>query len=85
MSPDKRDRPSGDAAPRQQAIVVKDAIEKHPEVKKLPERGWDRGFDGHRRRQATRGLRLTYAQRLEWLGSAMQAFRSLQGRARHEG
>ena len=44
--------------------------------------GFDRGFDGHWRRQVRRGLELTPAQRLRWLEQAMQELRPLVGRAR---
>ena len=44
--------------------------------------GWDRGFDGHRRRQARLGLRLTHAERLRWLEQTMEELRRLVGRAR---
>ena len=52
-----------------------------PEVRDLPEQGWDRGFDGHKRRQAVMGLRLTYVERLEWLDQTMRELRKLQGAA----
>jgi hypothetical protein len=41
-----------------------------------------RGFGGHRRAQATMGLRLTPAERLRWLEETMGALRRWQGRAR---
>jgi hypothetical protein len=44
--------------------------------------GWDRGFDGHRRWQATLGLRLTPAERLRWLEETMEELRRLAERAR---
>jgi hypothetical protein len=44
--------------------------------------GFDRGFDGHWRRQVRRGLALTPAQRLRWLEQTMQELRPLVGRAR---
>jgi hypothetical protein len=47
--------------------------------------GFDRGFDGHRRRQAVAGLALTPAQRLRWLEDTMQEMRRLLGRARGVG
>ena len=40
---------------------------------------FDRGFEGVRRRQARAGLRLTPAQRLEWLDRTMKEMRRLQG------
>ncbi len=49
-----------------------------------PAQGWDRGFDGHRRWQVTLGLRLTPAERLQWLEETMEEMRLLQGRARDE-
>lgn len=47
------------------------------------EAGFDRGFEGHRRRQARLGLRLTPAERLRWLEQTMEELRRLVGRARH--
>jgi len=44
--------------------------------------GFDRGFDGHWRRQVRLGLALTPAQRLRWLEQTMQELRPLVGRAR---
>ena len=44
--------------------------------------GFDRGFEGHLRRQATLGLRLTPAERLRWLEQTMDELRRLVGRAR---
>jgi hypothetical protein len=44
--------------------------------------GFDRGFDGHRRRQVVAGLALTPAQRLRWLEATMEEMRRLLGRAR---
>ena len=44
--------------------------------------GFDRGFDGHRRRQLIAGLALTPAQRLKWLEDTMAEMRRLLGRAR---
>ncbi len=42
----------------------------------------DWSFEGHRRRQARLGLRLSPAQRLRWLEESMEEFRKLVGRAR---
>lgn len=44
--------------------------------------GFDRGFDGHWRRQVRLGLVLTPAQRLRWLEQTMEELRPLVGRAR---
>ena len=44
--------------------------------------GFPQGFDGHRKEQATMGLRLTPAQRLRWLEETMTTLRRWQGRAR---
>jgi hypothetical protein len=44
--------------------------------------GFDRGFDGHWRRQVRRGLSLSPAQRLRWLEQTMEELRPLVGRAR---
>lgn len=44
--------------------------------------GFDRGFDGHWRRQVRLGLALTPAERLRWLEQAMEEMRPLVGRAR---
>lgn len=44
--------------------------------------GFDRGWVGHRRRQARIGLGLTPAQRLRWLEQTMPEMRLLLGRAR---
>lgn len=44
--------------------------------------GFDRGFDGHWRRQVRLGLALTPAQRLRWLEQTMEELRRLVGRAR---
>jgi len=44
--------------------------------------GFDRGFDGHWRRQVRLGLALTPAQRLRWLEQTMDELRPLVGRAR---
>lgn len=43
---------------------------------------FDRGFDGHSRRQAVAGLALTPAERLRWLEEAMIEMHRLLGRAR---
>jgi hypothetical protein len=43
---------------------------------------FDRGFDGHWRRQVRLGLGLTPAQRLRWLEQTMEELRPLVGRAR---
>jgi hypothetical protein len=43
---------------------------------------FDRGFEGHSRRQARLGLKLTPAERLRWLEQTMMELRSLEGRAR---
>lgn len=43
--------------------------------------GFDRGYEGHARRQACLGLALTPAERLCWLEETMEALRRLQGRA----
>ncbi|MBZ5638170.1 MAG: hypothetical protein LAO51_05345 [Acidobacteriia bacterium] len=47
-----------------------------------PQDGFDRGYDGHRRRQARIGLSLTPAQRVRWLEETMEEMRRLLGRAR---
>ena len=44
--------------------------------------GFERGFDGHQRRQVRLGLALTPAQRLRWLEQTMEELRPLVGRAR---
>jgi hypothetical protein len=44
--------------------------------------GFDRGFDGHWRRQVRLGLALTAAERLRWLEQTMEELRLLVGRAR---
>jgi hypothetical protein len=44
--------------------------------------GFDRGWVGHRRRQARIGLGLTPSQRLRWLEQTMDEMRRLLGRAR---
>jgi len=43
---------------------------------------FDRGFEGHSRRQARLGLELTPAERLRWLEQTMEELRGLLGRAR---
>ncbi len=43
---------------------------------------FDRGFEGHSRRQARLGLGLTPAERLKWLERTMDELRGLLGRAR---
>ncbi len=43
---------------------------------------FDRGFEGHRRRQARLGLDLSPAERLRWLEETMEELRDLVGRAR---
>jgi len=43
--------------------------------------GFDRGFDGHWRRQVRLGLSLTPIQRLRWLEQTMEELRPLVGRA----
>lgn len=43
--------------------------------------GFDRGFEGHWRRQVRLGLKLTPAERLRWLEQTMEELRGLQGRA----
>lgn len=45
--------------------------------------GLDRGFEGHRRRQARLGLGLSPAERLRWLEETMEELRGLLGRARY--
>jgi len=45
--------------------------------------GFDRGWEAHKRRQATSGLALTPAQRLRWLEETMETLRRWQGRARN--
>lgn len=44
--------------------------------------GFDRGFEGHNRRQARLGLALTPAERLRRLEETMDQLRTLAGRAR---
>ena len=46
------------------------------------EGGFDRGFEGNRRRQARLGLQLSPAERLRWLEETMDELRRLLGRAR---
>lgn len=43
---------------------------------------FDRGFEGHSRRQARLGLKLSPAERLRWLEQTMDELRGLLGRAR---
>jgi len=43
--------------------------------------GFDRGFDGHWRRQVRLGLALTPAQWLRWLEQTMEELRPLVGRS----
>lgn len=43
---------------------------------------FDRGYDGHRRRQALNGLHLTPAERLRWLEQTMDEMRKIVGRAK---
>jgi hypothetical protein len=56
----------------------------NPEIRPAPDdsAAFDRGFDGHALRQARMGLRLTPAERLRWLESAMEELRRLLGRAK---
>jgi len=42
---------------------------------------FDSGYEGHFRRQARIGLKLTPAQRLRWLEETMEEMRRLLGRA----
>ena len=44
--------------------------------------GFDRGFEGHARRQARLGLQLTPAERLHWLEQTMEELRCVVGLAR---
>ncbi len=44
--------------------------------------GFDRGFDGHWRRQVRLGLALTPAERLRWLELTMEELRPFVGRTR---
>ena len=46
--------------------------------------GFAKGFDGHRRSQASLGLRLTPAERLRWLEDTMETMRRWQGLARRD-
>ena len=50
-----------------------------------PTGGFDRGWEGHRRRQARLGLALTPAERLRWLEETMEEMRRIVGRARRRG
>jgi hypothetical protein len=43
---------------------------------------FDRGFEGHRRRQVRLGLQLSPTERLRWLEGTMDELRRLLGRAR---
>jgi len=43
---------------------------------------FDRGFEGHSRRQVRLGLKLTPAERLRWLEQTMEELRGVLGRAR---
>ena len=43
---------------------------------------FDRGFEGHRRRQVRLGLQLSPAERLRWLEQTMDEMRRILGRAR---
>jgi len=56
-----------------------------PPAKPLDTQGFDRGFDGHQRRQARLGLSMTPAERLAWLDRKNAEMRRLLGRARPEG
>jgi hypothetical protein len=49
---------------------------------KREEAAFPRGFDEHRRAQASLGLRLTPAERLRWLEETMATLRRWKGRAR---
>lgn len=57
-----------------------------PEAARAPDpnqpAGFDRGFDGHWRRQVRRGLSLSPAERLRWLEQTLEELRPLVGRAR---
>jgi hypothetical protein len=46
---------------------------------------FDRGYEGHRRRQAALGLELTPAQRLRWLEQTLEELTKLLGRIPREG
>ncbi len=52
------------------------------EIEAEGEGEFDRGFEGHRRRQARLGLCLSPAERLRWLEETMDELRGLVGRAR---
>ncbi|HKY33921.1 MAG TPA: hypothetical protein VJV23_15430 [Candidatus Polarisedimenticolia bacterium] len=54
------------------------------ERREPPEQAWDRGWEGHRVRQARLGLRLTPAGRLRWLEQTVDEMRRLLGLARRE-
>jgi hypothetical protein len=43
--------------------------------------GFDRGYEGHARRQACLALRLTPAERLRWIEQTMEELRRVVGRA----
>ena len=47
----------------------------------VPE-GYEWDYEGHRRRQARRGLAMTPAERLRWLEETTEEMRKLLGRAR---
>ena len=47
-----------------------------------PESGFDRGYEGTRRRQARLGRSLTPLERLRWLSETVAEMRRVQGRAR---
>ena len=52
-----------------------------PEPGRQPDRDvWD--FEGARRQHLLQGLRLTPAERLQWLEDTVEEMRQLQGRAR---
>lgn len=53
-----------------------------PGTTRAGDSGWDRGWDGHFRRQVRRGLELTPAERLRWLEQTMEELRGWVGRAR---
>jgi hypothetical protein len=48
---------------------------------KHPEGAFDRGYEGHARRQARLGLTLSPAERLRWLEQTMEELRRLRGKA----
>jgi hypothetical protein len=50
----------------------------------MSEQGFDRGWNGHRARQARRGLRLTPAERLRWLEETMEEMRRILGAAKRQ-